>query len=42
MADAKADKTAKKKPFEPSPRQKRRIAEKLAKSVRRKRNARHG
>jgi hypothetical protein len=41
MADAKADKTAKKK-YEPTPRQKRRIAEKLAKSVRRKRNARHG
>ncbi|HRD78990.1 MAG TPA: hypothetical protein PK264_24140 [Hyphomicrobiaceae bacterium] len=42
MTAAKADKYAKKKPFEPSPRQKRRIAEKLRKAKRRRRNARHG
>lgn len=41
MTEAKADKYAPKK-REPSPRVKRRIAEKLRKAVRRRRNARHG
>jgi hypothetical protein len=42
MPTTTTDKYAKKKPFEPSPRQKRRIAEKLRKAKRRRRNARHG
>lgn len=41
MTDAKPDKYAPKK-HEPTPRQKRRIAEKLRKAARRRRNARHG